>query len=318
MDRQTGITTFALGTLINIKAFGANTEEALSVAVTRLNNLDNMLSVFKKDSCISQINTYAGDSFVPVSPETFELLHTAVGYCKKTNGAFDPTIKPIVDLWGIGRGVGAVPSKADIREAARLVDYRDILFDRRNWAVKLRKSGQSVDLGGIAKGYAADSIREIFIEAGITSALIDLGGNILMLGDRPDGKPWRTGIQDPFSERGKYIGVIEKSNFSVVTSGGYEKFSTIDGRTYHHILDPRTGCPSESDIISATVVSENSIDGDGLSTGLFILGLKKAVRLVESLSGIEAVFITKDRQVVCTSGIKGAFSLAAESFRLTA
>jgi FAD:protein FMN transferase len=310
-------TTFALGTVINLKVYGENAQAAILYAVKQINRLDDVLSVFKENSEISQINKYAGKAFIKVSPCTYELLSSAVHYSKLSGGVYDPTIKPLVDLWKAGGSGQALPQKADIRKARRMVRYSDIIFDKKQTAVKLRRPGQAIDLGGIAKGYAADYVRDILTDYGISSAVIDLGGNIYLLGDKPDQSPWRTGIQDPFSLRGEHIGILTKSNASVVTSGGYEKFSMIDGKQYHHIIDPRTGYPSESDIISATVVSPDSIDGDGLSTGLYILGLKKAVALIESIKKLEAIFITGDMQVVCTSGICNDFRLNNGNYRLS-
>jgi thiamine biosynthesis lipoprotein len=197
-----------------------------------------------------------------------------------------------------------------------LVNYRDILFDDINSSVMLKHNGQAIDLGGIAKGYAADQVRDIFLKHGINSALIDLGGNIYALGNKPDGTPWKVGIQNPFLQRGQSLGILKVKNKSVVTSGNYEKYFIRDGKRYHHILDPRTGYPSESSIISATIISDNSLDGDGLSTGIYILGVKQALELIETLDGIEAILVTDDKKAYVTNGINDYFELTDSDFAI--
>lgn len=308
--------SFALGTVIQLKAYGVNGSEAIDEAIFRINNIDNKMSAFKNDSEISGINFYAGELPYLVSEDTYFVIKTAVEYSKLTGGAFDPTVRPLVNLWNKGLEQEQIPNDNDIKDKLRLIGYNNILFDDINSSVMLKHSGQAIDLGGIAKGYAADQARDIFLKHDINSALIDLGGNIFALGSKRDGTPWKVGIQNPFSLRGQYLGVLKVKNKSVVTSGNYEKYFIKAGKRYHHIIDPRTGYPSESSIISATIISDNSLDGDGLSTGIYILGVKKALELIETLDGIEAILITDDKKVYVTSGINEYFESTDKDFTI--
>ena len=296
-------TTYALGTIIQFKLCGKNAEKAIEQAIERVNDIDDKMSVFKEYSEIWNINMKAGSAPQEVSPDTYFLLKKVLGYSELSEGAFDPTIRPLVDLWGIGTSKEHIPEKAEIEEKLKLVNYKDVVLNEKESSVMLRQRNQSLDLGGIAKGYAADEIRDIFIKNRIKSALIDLGGNIFALGKKIDGKNWRVGIQDPFRPRGEFAGIINVTNKSVVTSGNYEKYFISEDRRFHHIIDPRTGYPSESSIISATIISDDSLEGDGLSTGIYILDVDKALKLIESREGIEAILITENKNIFATSGI---------------
>ena len=274
------------------------------------------MSAFKDYSDISNININSGENYQVISKETFSLLKSAIKYSELTKGAFDPTIRPLVNLWAIGTDLETIPNKEEIDEKLKLVNYKNIIFNDDNTSIKLEYKNQSLDLGGIAKGHAADVIKDILIKNNIKNGIIDLGGNIYALGEKQDKTPWRVGIQDPFTSRGNSIGIISVKNKSVVTSGYYEKYFIRDEKKYHHILNPLTGYPSESDIISVTIISDKSIDGDGLSTGLYIMGLDKSTRLIESLKGVDAIFITDNKQVYTTSGIKNNFILTNDEFKL--
>lgn len=307
---------YVFGTIVQLKVYGENAERAVDEAVDRLSEIDDKLSVFKEYSEISDINMRAGIKAQRVSQDTYFLLKKSVEYSKILEGAFDPTIRPLVDLWGIGTNKEGIPEKEDIEEKIKLVNYNDMIFSDKETSVMLKQKQQHIDLGGIAKGYAADEVRNIFMRNKIESAIIDLGGNIFVLGSKPNGQPWNVGIQDPLRARGEFIGIINAENKSIVTSGNYEKYFIKDGKKFHHIIDPRTGYPSESDIISVTVFSDNSIDGDGLSTGLYIIGIDKAMKLIESMKGIEAIFITEDKKIYMTSGINNNFKLVSQKYRM--
>jgi len=313
-------TLFSLGTLIQLKAYGTNGEEAISWAVDRLHAINSKMSAFAYNSELSRINRSAGNSFVSISPDTYAVIRVAVQYAEYSGGAYDPTIRPLVQLWGIGSRSQTVPSAQRIRETLALVNYRDILFDEKSSSVMLRRKGQALDLGGIAKGYAADEIRDIYRGCRVECGLIDLGGNIYAYGAKPDGSPWQIGIQDPLKPRGIFLGVLSLSNQSVVTSGGYEKYFNLDGldgRKMHHILDPQTGYPSDSNLISVTIVADDSLAGDGWSTGAFILGLPTALDRISHAAGIEAVFVTETNQIVMTPQICASFRLTCGEYRLT-
>ncbi|OOM10381.1 FAD:protein FMN transferase [Clostridium saccharobutylicum] len=305
---------YALGTIIRLRVDGKNGEEAIQEAIDRLNVIENKMSVFKEYSEVSMINKNAGISSQEVSTDTYFVIKKAVKYSILSEGTFDPTIRPIVSLWSIGSDKPRIPSKSEIERNLKLVNYEDIILDEKSYSIGLKHANQAIDVGGIAKGYAADEVNKVFKNRKIKSALIDLGGNIYALGAKPDKTLWNVGIQNPFNTRGEYIGVISVKNKSIVTSGNYERYFTKEGKIYHHIIDPKTGYPSESEIISSTIISDHSIDGDGLSTGVYIMGLEKSVKLIQSLKGIDAIFITKNKEVYVTSGIKNNFKITNIEF----
>lgn len=305
---------YILGTIVQLKVFGRNAEKAIDEVIERLNDIDDKMSIFKDYSEVSKINKNAGKAAQIVSEDTYLLIKDAVKYSKMSEGAFDPTIGPIVKLWNIGTETAAIPDENEISEKLKLVNHNDIILNDDNHSVMLSHQGQSIDVGGIAKGYAADEVKKIFLKNHIKSAIIDLGGNIFVMESKENNEPWKVGIQNPFEPRGKYVGIISVKDKSIVTSGNYERYFEEAGKKFHHIIDPRTGYPSESRIISATIISDKSIDGDGLSTGVYIIGLDKAFKLIESLSGIDAIFITDDKKIYSTSGIKDNFVLQNNDF----
>lgn len=315
MSKETITTSsYSLGTIINLRVQGMEAKQAIEKAIERLNDIDDKMSVFKDNSEISKINLKAGDLPEIISKDTYLVIKESLRYSKRLDGAFDPTIRPLVALWNIGTAKEKIPEKYEIENRLKFVNYKDVVLNDSNSSVMLKQKEQSLDLGGIAKGFAADEIRDIFYRYNISSALIDLGGNIFALGSKEDGSPWRIGIQDPFKERGEFIGVLSVNNKSVVTSGNYERYFIQGEKRFHHIIDPKTGYPSDSKIISATIISNNSIDGDGLSTGVYIIGIDKAMALIESIRGVDAIFITDEKKTYITSGIKDNFKITNEEF----
>jgi len=307
--------SYALGTIINFSVYGSKSEKAIEKAIEKLNDIDDKMSAFKEDSEISKITSKAGFAFESVSEDTYLVIKKAVEYSKILEGTFDPTIRPLVNLWNIGTKEETIPEKSQIDETLKLVNYKDIILDENNHSIMLKNMKQALDVGGIAKGFAADEARDIFYKHNIKSALIDLGGNIFALGSKEDGTSWKVGIQNPFKPRGEYVGILSVKNKSIVTSGNYERYFMKDGKRFHHILDPKTGYPSQSKIISATIISDNSIDGDGLSTGVYIIGIDKAIKIIESIDGIDAIFITEDKKIYKTSGIdKNILTITDEEF----
>ena len=305
---------YVLGTVIQLKIFGENAKLAINESIKRLLEIDDKMSVFKEDSEVSKINRNAGGEYQKISEDTYYVLETSLKYCNMSQGVFDPTIRPLVDVWGFGRENQKVPSKNEIEKAKKFVNYNDLETDKAKKAVRLNKENQSIDLGGVAKGFAADEIRDILVSNNIKNAIIDLGGNIFALGNKQNGMAWNIGIQDPLATSGEHMGIISVFNKSVVTSGNYERFFEANGKRYHHILDPRTGHPSESGVISATIISDNSIDGDALTTCAYVMGLETGYELIESLDGVDAIFITEDKRVFTTSGIKDNFKLVNKNF----
>ena len=306
--------SYLMGTVIQLKVYGGKAEKATDEALKRISDIENKMSVNIETSEITKLNANAGIGEEKLSEDVYSVIEKAVEYSKLTGGALDPTIEPIVKLWGIGTDKERVPSENEINEKLKLVDYNDIILDEKNSTVKLKRTNQAVDLGAIAKGYTADEIKDILVDNKIKSAIINLGGNVYAVGNKPDGTSWNIGIQNPLDTRGQYLGTVSIVDKSVVTSGNYERYFIKDGKRYHHIFDPKTGYPSETGIISATIVSDKSIDGDALSTSTYVLGLEKALKLVESIKGVEAIFVTEDKKVYVTSGLKGNFNLTNKEF----
>ena len=305
---------YSLGTLNQLKVSGRNSNKAINESIKKLCEIDNKMSVFKEDSEISKINKYAGDQARIVSKDTYYVIEKAIKYCSLSKGAFDITIRPIVGLWGIGKEGAKVPNINEIKEKLRAVNYKDIVIDKKNNSIFLKNEKQEIDVGGIAKGFAADEVRNIMLKNKIKSALINLGGNIFAIGTKGDGTEWIVGIQNPLKTRGEFVLTINVINKSVVTSGSYERYFESGGKRFHHIINPSTGYPSESDIMSATIISDNSIDGDGLSTGVYIMGVQKAMKLIEEIKGIDAIFITKNKEVYVTSGLSATVTLTNNEF----
>lgn len=303
-----------MNTIINFKVYGKNAENATAQALKRISNIESKMSVNIKTSEVSKLNAKAGISGEKLSTDTYSVIEKSVQYSKLTGGALDITVGPIVNLWGIGTDKERVPTKKEINEKLKLVDYSDIILDKKNSTVKLKWKNQAIDLGAIAKGYTADEVKKVLLNNKVNSAIINLGGNIYAVGKRPDGKDWNIGIQNPLSTRGEYLGTISVTDKSIVTSGNYERFFIKDGIRYHHIFDPSTGYPAKQQLISATIISDKSIDGDALSTSTYILGLDKGLKLVESIKGVEAIFVTSDKKVYVTPGLKSKFELTNEEF----
>ncbi|MFO8042497.1 MAG: FAD:protein FMN transferase, partial [Alkalispirochaeta sp.] len=219
-------------------------------------------------------------------------------------------------LWAIGSGGTSVPPEDEIEAARDAVNYQLLELDADNQSVYLPESGMGVDVGAIAKGYAADEAARILRDAGVEHALLDFGGNILVIGDKPDGTPWRIGVQRPDAERTRYLGIVTATDRTVVTSGPYERFFVEEGTRYHHILNAETGFPARNGIEQVTIIAERSIDADALSTATYVLGVEEGLALAESLDDVEAVFITEDRLVHMTSGAGEYFELSDEEFSL--
>lgn len=306
--------TYMMGTIIQLKIYGDNAKKATEAVLQRINDIENKMSVNIDTSEISKLNAKAGISSEKLSKDTFSVLEKSVYYSKLTQGSLDATIEPIVKLWGIGTEKERIPALNEINEKLKLLDYNDIILDSKSSTAQLRRTGQAIDLGAIAKGYTADEIKKVLISNKINSALINLGGNVYAVGSKTDGSSWTIGVQNPLEKRGKYIGTINVTDKSIVTSGNYERYFIKDGKRYHHIFDPKSGYPSESGLISTTIISDYSIDGDALSTSTYIMGLTKGIKLIESIKGIEAIFITEDKKIYLTSGIKDKFNLTSKEF----
>ncbi len=301
-------TFFALGTVNSIRIAYEESMEVEIMAVLeqiklKVQNLDDLLSVFKETSEISQINEAAGKYLVSVSPDTYRIILKAVEYAEISEGAFDITTRPLSKLWGIGKKGDYIPSAHEIRKAKKLANYKDIIVQENQQRIGLRKSGQAMDLGGIAKGYAADEANRILLEHNISNAIINFGGTVIALGEEK-----KVGIQNPDSKTGTPIGVLKVRNQSVVTSGWYERYFIKDGKRYHHLIDPRTGAPTDRGLCSITVVGNSAMEMDALSTAVFVLGIEEGSKLLKRYE-TEGILILKTQEVFMTSGLKEQFKL---------
>lgn len=314
--------TQLLGTILQITIHDEGYDQRLiDRAFERVAEIERRMSTSEDDYETTEllaVNRAAGRESVAVSLDTFAVLQTAREFSELTAGAFDVTIWPLVRLWGIGSHGTSVPDEDLIATARELVDYRRLQLEPDGRLVALPEAGMGVDVGAIAKGYAADEAAGILRGAGVEHALLDFGGNILVIGDKLDGSPWRIGIQRPDAERSRFLGILSVVDRTVVTSGPYERFFVENGVRYHHILDAATGYPARNGLHQVSIVATRSIDADALSTATFVLGREEGMRLIESLPDVEAVFVTEDRKVYLTSGAEGLFSLTDEEYQIVA
>ena len=305
-----------LGTVITAQAYGVNAEESLNLAFDRVREIEKKMSLHLAESQVGHINQNAGKKPVSISTDTYFVIQTALDYAEKTNGSFNPVIGNIVELWGIGTENARIPSIEEINMFLPYLDYKQLILTKDPYTAYLTSDMIKLDLGAIAKGYAGDEMARILLENGVSSALLNLGGNVVVIGKKPNNTPWSIGIQNPLEpERGELVGVLNIQDTSVVTSGSYERFFEQDGTRYHHIMDPATGYPAENGIISSTIITPNSAQADALSTAVYILGKEKGLALIESLPNVEAVLITSDQNIYTSSGVKeGLFTLISEEY----
>ncbi|MEF2966236.1 FAD:protein FMN transferase [Paenibacillus sp. M1] len=298
-------TFFIFDTVVNIKIYDERaTSKNMEELEALMKEIDYKISRNNPDSEISKVNAQAGIAPVEVSPDTFELVTLAVEYAKKTNGLLDPSIGPLVSLWNIGHEGAHVPPAGDIAAAQQLTDYRKIELNPEKHEIYLQTKGMEIELGSYGKGYAADKIYDYLAEQDFHSAIIDLGGNILVMGSKPGDLPWNVGIQDPDQERGNPIGSVKVVDKTVVTAGIYERFFIEDGKMYQHILDPRTGYPVDNNISSVTIITDSSTDADTMDTSLLIMGIEEGLKFAESTPNTEVLFITKDKKLYASPGFK--------------
>ncbi|WP_195953703.1 FAD:protein FMN transferase [Clostridium saudiense] len=283
-------------------------EEIAEKATKLMRQFEEKLSFFYESSEVSSINENASNGFIKISNDTFEILKKSIYYSKLTNGIFDITIAPLVKAWAINSDNPTILSKEKIDELIDLVDYEDVILNENNSTVMLLRKNQKIDLGGIAKGYIADKIIDFYKENNIDSAIINIGGNIKVLGQKDENSFWSIGIYEPKKHSEKIICSIEAKDKSIVTSGGYERAFSYNGELYCHILNPKTGYPIKSDLKSITIVSDKSIDGDSLSTPLFIMGKNKAYEFMKK-HNISGVMITDKDEIIVTKDLLEGFKL---------
>ncbi len=302
-----------MGTIISLTLFEKN-QGAVESVYDYLAQMDRVFSANRGDSELSRINQEAGDAPVTVSDTAYELIQDAIHYTRKHADSFDVLMGPLVKLWKIGFGGDSVPDKTEIAKRLALINSADVVLNANEHSVYLAQAGMELDLGAIAKGYFADHISQQLKNQGVTSAIIDLGGNVQILGVNPittDGR-WQIGIQDPQQQRGRPRIQVQTTAKTFVTSGIRERHFEINGRTYHHILDPQTGFPVANDVQQVTIITENSELAEVLSTVCFFKGCERGLALAEGRTGVEAIFIDQTNAIHHTSGLtvidKGVFS----------
>lgn len=304
----------ALGTNINFIFYQPNFETAFKRAYNLILETENKLSVFKPNSLISRLNKFGNYIPIKVPSDVYELIKKSIEYSKFLEGYFDITVKRLVDLWKDAERKNQIPSKEEIELALSLSGFENIQL-LPNYKVKL-KNRAKLDFGGIAKGFIADKILEIFNQEGINSAIVDLGGHILTVGKKQNNFLWKIGIRHPFKTREDILGFLELDSISVVTSASYERHFTIKDKKFSHIINPKTGYPAKDDIASITVVDKNSTFADAMSTALFAMGFKKSINFIQNSKIIEAVIVTHFGEVYITPWLAQRFVLCDSSFRV--
>ena len=299
-------TIFAMDTVMTLEAYGPEAEDALIRVAQRINELDRTLSVVNENSDVWAVNHSTGP--VTVSEDTGALVALGLELWEETGGALNIAMYPVVRAWGFTTGeYRVVPGDERAALLAR-TDLGQLDYDPDSRTVTT-PAGMELDLGSLGKGYAGDQVLDLFREAGVTSALINLGGNVQALGGQADGSPWRIGVQDP-EDLGAYLAVLEVTDGAVVTSGGYQRYFEEAGETYYHIMDPATGAPADSGLLSATIVGPSGARCDGLSTAAFVLGAEGTADLWRAAGDFEFLLVDEDGTIWLSEGLEDRFSLA--------
>lgn len=293
-DQDLTYTDMLFDTVIKIQILDPADESILDGLKKLCEKYDTMFSATNTDSELYKLNHATGQPFT-VSSETANLIQEGIHYSELSGGAFDLTIEPVSALWDFKADKPTVPSSDAIAQAVSHVDYTKV--DIQDNTVTLEDPEAGIDLGAIAKGYIADQVKTYLKKQGIKHAIINLGGNVDVIGTKPDGSKYNIGIQKPFDESGEAITSVQLKDQTVVTSGIYERYFKKNGKLYHHILDPRTGYPCENNLYSVSIITDSSTKADALSTTCFLLGYEKGMELIQSMDGVEAIFITDDEKV---------------------
>lgn len=342
-EEPLSVTGFAFDTTYSIELYQGGTKELLQTCVQKCGEYEKIFSRTREDSELYQINEIEklyqeawqelgkekgslsemkdriesrkgkenhipyelnkkGEISFKISEEMEEILRQGISWGDLSQGAFDVTVEPVSCQWDFSSGTGKVPEKKALQEALPYISYKDISLQEGK--LIFLKPGMGIDLGGIAKGYIADGLKCELKKQGVSSGLINLGGNVLCIGKKPDGKKFSIGIQQPFADRNETVAAVSVEDMSVVSSGIYERYIKQDGKIYHHILNPRTGYSYDNDLMAVTILSEKSVDGDGLSTTCFSLGKEKGIEMINGMEGVYAMFITREEEIFYSEGMK--------------
>ena len=314
---------FLLDTTITITAYDRLPSRTVAQVFDYVADVERRMSTTEADwesTELLQVNRAAGQIPVQVSEDTFQLMQKALFYSELREGAFDVTIWPLSRIWDIDtlEEQETIPTAADIQSARALVDHTQLVLDTQRRTLYLSTSGMGVDVGAIAKGWAADRAAAMLVAQGFSSVLLDFGGNIVLIGHKPDNQHWKVGVQNPHKIQGRYLGIIESGPAAIVTSGNYERFYEYQGVRYHHILDPSTGWPVENTLSSVTIISARATDADVLSTMVYVLGAQAGLQLIESLPNTETIMVTAQREIIMSSGAKEQFTLTDNTYQIFA
>lgn len=302
-------TSFLMDTIVEYKLYGKNAAAAKGAIEEELSGIESRMSMYLPGSEIAKLNENAGRGYVSLSEDTYELLSRCVQFGEASGGAFDVTIAPLTAAWGVTSDHPQVPDGVRIETLRALVDYRDILLNPTDRSAMLRREGQAVDVGGVAKGYACDAARRVAKAYGIESGYISIGGNIMAIGEKPGGEPFKFGVRDPRGGGNDYIAVMTLPDSTMATSGDYERYFERDEVRYHHILDPATGYPADTGLMSVSVVSPDGAYADSMSTCLFIKGRDYVLANLNALD-CGLVVIDRDRNVYVSENLRGQFTPA--------
>ncbi len=310
-DNKTTITRLLMDTRVDLTLYEVDKKASEQIAgevFVEMERLEDILSRTVASSDVARINQAAGEQWVEVSPELFFVLKKALEFAELTEGAFDPTVGPLVDLWGFGTDHPRLPSGEELQSVLSLVDYRLVEMDEDRSMVYLPLEGMKLDLGGIAKGFIVDRGLDVLRDFNLQASFINAGGDISMHGEKPSGEKWTVAVQDPKlamqDSQDSYAAVIHlEGEGSVVTSGDYQRYFEENGQKYHHILDPADGKPARY-VTSVTIVAHDAMTADAFSTAIFVLGREKGMALLESLSGIDGMIMDKDDSMYYSSGLE--------------
>lgn len=299
--------TYAMNTVIEQKWYGESADTVYTGMETKIREIESVLSMHLSQSEIAAINENAGVQPVEVSQRTFDLLQRAKELSEQSDGAFDITIAPVVELWGITSDHPHVPTDEELAQAMALMGLEDLVLDEEACTAYLTRAGMAIDLGGIAKGWTADQLREYARELGAERGYVSLGGNLMIIGERPDGDPFKFGLRDPQGDASTYLGTVTlEDGCTMATTGGYERYFEEDGIRYHHVLDPRTGYPADSDLLSVAVISKDGTLADYLSTTLFVQGLE-AAKAAAGSEDYALVMVDQENNVWISGSLRGNF-----------
>lgn len=292
---------FLLNTFVTVTIYDSDDEDLLTQCMALCREYENRFSKTIAGSEIYEMNHRSPDETTfTLSDDAAALIREGLAYSRLSDGAYDLTIEPLSSLWDFTSGKAALPPKQAIDEAVSRVGYENLSLDGNT--LTFLSPDTTLDLGSIAKGFIADRLKEYLKSEGVESAIINLGGNVLCIGTQPDGTPFRIGIQKPFAGYSDVVGYVDIDDLSVVSSGVYERHFILDGKNYHHLLDPKTGYPYDNGLISVVIICPKSVDGDALSTTCFSLGLEKGTELLDSIEDACGIFITDDYELHYSAG----------------